>query len=213
MGQEAQRKAGRPRNPVSREALLTVARVAFSEAGYAGASMNDIAGRAGIRKASLFHHFRSKEALYLEMISVITQDLSRLVMEANLGHGGFVERLDRLGELVTQYLGEHPHVARLAMRELIDDGPFAGGVGRGQVELALQVVVAFLRAGMDDNEIPQQDPRHLAVSITGLHLFHFAASKLTGTLFDQTLFTPENVEARAAAVQVQVRRLCGITDD
>jgi len=210
MASEAPRKAGRPRNPVSRDALLAVARTAFAESGYAGASMNDIAGRAGIRKASLFHHFRSKEALYLEMFSLITQDLSRLVVEANLSEGGFVQRLDRLGSLVTHYFGDHPHVARLAMRELVDGGPFAGGAGRAQVEMALRVVVAFLRSGIEEGVIADQDPRQLAITITGLHLFHFAASDLTGSLFGGKPFAAETVAERNEAVRDQVRRLCGV---
>jgi TetR/AcrR family transcriptional regulator len=172
--------------------------------------MNAIAERAGIRKASLFHHFDSKQALYLEMFSKITADLSQLVVDADLGAGDFATRLDHLSGLVTRYLGTHPQVARLAMRELVDAGPFAGGVGRLQVELALKVVVAFLRGGMKDKVVAEQDPRQLAISIAGLHLFHFAASELTGTLFDEELNSDEGIAQRSAAVSLQVRRMCGL---
>ena len=58
------RSVGRPKNPVSRQFLLEKAREAFAQEGFAGASMGDIAQRAGLRKSSLFHHFPSKEALY-----------------------------------------------------------------------------------------------------------------------------------------------------
>ena len=101
------RRAGRPLHPVSRDDLLAVARVAFAEAGYAGATMGDIATRAGIRKASLFHHFRSKETLYLETLSAITDDLVKLVIAADLGSGSFLERIDRLGGLVRCARGAH----------------------------------------------------------------------------------------------------------
>jgi AcrR family transcriptional regulator len=211
MARDSQRKAGRPRNPVSREDLLSAARAAFAESGFSGASMNGIAERAGIRKASLFHHFDSKESLYLEMLSSITADLSQLVINADLAVGDFETRLDQLSALVTGYLGQHPHVARLAMRELVDAGPFAGGTGRAQVELALKVVVAFLAGGMKQEIIPKQDARQLAISITGIHLFHFAASEFNGTLFDSSLFSEESVKERTLAVTQQVRRICGLS--
>jgi hypothetical protein len=96
------------------------------------------------------------------------------------------------------------------MRELVDEGPFAGGAGRPQVELALKVVVAFLRSGLSAKAIAEQDPRQLAISIIGLHLFHFATTKFTGTLFDEEPFSAEGIEQRTLAVSLQVRRLCGL---
>jgi TetR/AcrR family transcriptional regulator len=207
------RRAGRPRNPVSRDHLIAVARAAFAEAGYSGASMSDIAARAGIRKASLFHHFRSKEALYLEMLAAITRDLADLLVAADLSTGAFLDRLDRLGVLVVRYLGSHGRAARLAMRELVDGGPFSAGPGRARVDLATRAVAAFLRSGMEEGAIAEQDPRQLAVSIIGLHLFHFAAADVTGALFADEVCSPAAVEARAEAVLAQVRRLCGARSD
>ncbi|MFH2009918.1 MAG: TetR/AcrR family transcriptional regulator [bacterium] len=210
MVSQVPRRAGRPANPVSRSELLAAARAAFAETGYAGASMSDIAARIGLRKASLFHHFRSKEALYFEMIADISDELGHLVVEADLGSGEFVERLDRLGAMVVRYLGTHPNAARLALRELVDGGPFSTGPGQEQVELSLQAVVMFLEAGMRDRAVVSQDPRQLAVSIIGLHLFHFAASQATERLFGGSLGSDEAVESRSGAVISQVRRLCGV---
>ena len=212
MRKERPRRAGRPRNPVSRVELLSAARVAFAETGYAGTSMNDIAQRAGIRKPSLFHHFRTKEALYLEMLSDITAGLAQLVAGADLGEGSFLERLDRLGTLVIRYLSAHPGAAALALHELADGGPFSRGPGRGQVELAMKGVAFFLQSGMDEGAIAPADPRQLAVSIIALHLFYFAASDTLKGLFDRDALSIESVEERTRAVLTQVRRLCGATD-
>jgi len=203
------RKAGRPKNPVARVELLKMARAAFANKGYAGASMAGIAEQAGIRKASLFHHFHTKEALYLEVLSNISEELAQLVADANLGEGGFLERLDRLGILVVRYLGLHPSAARLAVRELVDGGPYYRGEGRDRVALSMQAVAVFLQIGMDEGAITPGDPRHLATSIIALHLFHFAAAEATSTLHQQDVFSAGAVDARAQAVVTQVRRLCG----
>ncbi len=204
-----QRKAGRPKNPIAREELLQIARSAFGNKGYAGASMAGIAEQAGIRKASLFHHFRTKEALYLEVMSNISKELAQLVADARLGEGCFLERLDRLSILVVRYLGQHPSAARLAVRELVDSGPYYRGQGRDRVTLSMHAVAVFLEIGMDEGTITREDPRQLATSIIALHLLHFAAASATSTLLELDVFSSEAVDARTRAVLTQVRRLCG----
>ncbi len=50
-----------------RRAILDAARQLFETEGYAGASVASIVKLAGATKGALFHHFASKEALFLEV--------------------------------------------------------------------------------------------------------------------------------------------------
>jgi AcrR family transcriptional regulator len=54
--------------PRRRRQLLDVALRVFAERGYHPTSMNDIAEAAGVTKPVLYQHFRSKRALYLELL-------------------------------------------------------------------------------------------------------------------------------------------------
>jgi len=59
----------RTRRPAdSRDALLAAATDEFALKGFAGASVDTIAGRAGVNKAMIYYHFKSKERLYLEIL-------------------------------------------------------------------------------------------------------------------------------------------------
>lgn len=49
------------------EAILAAAEGCFSRAGYAGASMREIAEGAGVSKSLLHYHFQSKEHLFVEV--------------------------------------------------------------------------------------------------------------------------------------------------
>ncbi|TVQ34549.1 MAG: TetR/AcrR family transcriptional regulator [Wenzhouxiangella sp.] len=51
-----------------RTRLLSAAAAEFSRHGFAGASIAAIARAAGVGKSTVFHHFESKEALYLAVI-------------------------------------------------------------------------------------------------------------------------------------------------
>ncbi|HEV2073880.1 MAG TPA: TetR/AcrR family transcriptional regulator [Thermomicrobiales bacterium] len=52
----------------ARERILTESFRRFSELGFAGVSMQQIADAAGVTKATLYHHFQDKEDLFVEVM-------------------------------------------------------------------------------------------------------------------------------------------------
>lgn len=57
----------------TREQILVVARGFIETRSYLGFSFQDVADAVGVRKASLYHHFPSKEALGIAVIRAATQ--------------------------------------------------------------------------------------------------------------------------------------------
>jgi AcrR family transcriptional regulator len=57
-----------------RERILREARRLFAERGYAAVSMQQIADAAAVNKATLYHHVRDKEELFL---AVVSEELTR----------------------------------------------------------------------------------------------------------------------------------------
>ncbi|MGJ7543266.1 TetR/AcrR family transcriptional regulator [Variovorax sp. LT1R16] len=55
-------------NPSTREQIVRVARRLVRTRSYLGFSFQDVADEVGIRKASLYHHFATKEALGIEVM-------------------------------------------------------------------------------------------------------------------------------------------------
>ena len=203
------RKSGRPRDPVPRTTLIEVASEAFAARGYAGASLSQIADAAGIRKASLFHHFESKDALYDEVFSVTMDDFDGLLARTLAVPGPFLERLDRLTIELTEHLGSNPTTARLLMRELASGGEVLNRPGRARVEATLRATVDLFEAAMVAGQMPQQDGAHLVLTLVGLHLTAFAAPDVSASLLGGALTSHEMAAQRADSVQQHVRRLCG----
>jgi TetR/AcrR family transcriptional regulator, cholesterol catabolism regulator len=53
--------------PSRRDQILEIAAHLFAEKGYRGTSMRDIGTRAGVLGGSLYHHIKSKDALFVEL--------------------------------------------------------------------------------------------------------------------------------------------------
>lgn len=72
-----------PRMPRAqrRTQLLELATRVFTQKGFQGTSMDDIAFAAGVTKPVLYQHFSSKETLYVEVIDIIAEQLFDEVRE------------------------------------------------------------------------------------------------------------------------------------
>jgi TetR/AcrR family transcriptional repressor of nem operon len=70
-------------NVEARRRILEVARELFLERGLKGVSMEEVASAAGIKKANLFHYYRSKEVLELAVLEQAAGEMKEQV-EAQL---------------------------------------------------------------------------------------------------------------------------------
>jgi len=62
----------------TKEKLKQAALSLFAKRGYEGTTMNDIAERVGINKASIYNHFKNKEALFLAVYQEVAGDYEKL---------------------------------------------------------------------------------------------------------------------------------------
>ena len=85
-----QRMTGRER----REQLISIGRAAFAERGFDGASVEDIAARAGVSKPVVYEHFGGKEGLYAVVIDRELVALEKVVTES-LQTGSWRERIEQ----------------------------------------------------------------------------------------------------------------------
>ncbi|MFJ6533221.1 TetR/AcrR family transcriptional regulator [Microbacterium sp. NPDC091662] len=112
------RTPGRPAGRTG-EALLDTARDVFLEFGYAGASMDEVAKRARISKASLYREHASKSALYAAVVrqwALAGRDAMRPALEQLKENPDLREGLVALGETMRAGMLSAPVVA---MRRLV----------------------------------------------------------------------------------------------
>jgi AcrR family transcriptional regulator len=74
----------RPGNQDTRGQIITAARHAFAEKGFAGTSMRAIAAEAGVDPALIHHYFESKQQLFLATVA-LPLELPRIVEKVAAG--------------------------------------------------------------------------------------------------------------------------------
>ncbi|MEQ1671477.1 MAG: TetR/AcrR family transcriptional regulator [Hyphomicrobium sp.] len=77
------------RSARKRRAILGAATEVFLTGGYLGASMDEIAARSAVSKQTVYKHFASKEALFIEIVTGMTDEASGKVLNEmpDLGEG------------------------------------------------------------------------------------------------------------------------------
>lgn len=93
--------------------LLNVTIGLFAEKGYAGTSVREIVREAGVTAPVLYYYFRSKEGLYLEIMSEALARFRKLLAETERLEGPASEKLVNLGKGMLGLFHEDPRVARI----------------------------------------------------------------------------------------------------
>ncbi len=141
-----------------KEEILDVATRLFAERGYEGASMNDVAEQVGMRKASLFYHFATKDALYEAVIDRLIASLHEPLEAIYASSGTYAERLDALTRTLVEALGSRPYAARLLLRETMDWGPVMRGKLAERILLVLEAGASWIRAGQEAGRVRRGRP-------------------------------------------------------
>lgn len=190
-----------------KDAILDEATRLFAERGYAACSMADLAECVGLRKASLFHHFPSKDDLYGAVLERLTRSIAETISRSVSTDGAYHEQLDRMSDGMVSAFGEQPFAARIVAREMMDWGPFARSRFSELIAPVLQAAESFFRAGQEAGAFTKRDIHHLVLSLMGLHVMPFAVHEMVKVWTQIDSLNGEFLDRRRVEVRAQVRAL------
>jgi AcrR family transcriptional regulator len=143
-----------------REQLIAIGRALFAEKGYDGASIEEVAARAGVSKPVVYEHFGGKEGLYAVVVDREMADLLQR-LTASMADGHAYELVEKAALARLTYIEEETDGFRILAR----DSPVAdasSGAGGGFSSLLNDVASQvehilggeFARAGMSVDLAP-----------------------------------------------------------
>jgi len=143
----------------------------MSEKGFEGTSLQMIADKVGIKKASIFHHFEKKESILLailqEVVPSTTHDLMLIANDGSLSgceklekflrmHMGYVARQ---GDVLKVYLNAFRHISKEHKKKYLD-------TRRLYTDLVTRIVKEALEENSDQFE--GLDPGIVANGLLGM---------------------------------------------
>ena len=148
----------------TRERLIHAARKLLEEGGYAAASVQAIAERAGLAAGALYRHYPSKAELFVEVFrDAAKRDLAAMGDAA--ASGRCVERLEAVVATFARRALRHRRLAWALVYEPVD--PLVDAERLVYRREYCRHMAALLRAGIAAGEIPDQNAELSAAAVVG----------------------------------------------
>jgi AcrR family transcriptional regulator len=160
-----------------RDEIVAAAARTFAREGYAAVGMRDVAEAVGIRGASLYHHFASKEEILYAICLTVTEEPNRLTLPLLDAPGTPTDRLAALVRAHLEHLHRRQVEHQVGLHELASLTPEHRAVvddHRRHYQRRVRDVVA---AGMVSGEFTVPDARLAALAMCDMlngfsHWFH-----------------------------------------
>ena len=153
-----------------RQEIVKVAAVVFKEKGFAAATLNDIAGRLGTDRASLYYYVANKEELLQEIVRGVINENVAAAEKVNAQGGSGAQKIETLIEdMILCFDRNYPHMyvyiedfARISRQETKWAKDILASTRRFQ-----EIVVNILEEGQKDGSLRSD----LAHDLSALALF------------------------------------------
>lgn len=143
-----------------REAALNV----FSNHGFRGATLDQIAEEAGLSKPNLLYYFQSKEAIHAELIERLLDTWLDPLRELN-PNGDPLREIRGYIQRKLEAARDYPRESRLFANEIIQGAPRIDGELSGPLRKLVEEKSSVLRKWMDQGKLAKMDPCHLIFAI------------------------------------------------
>lgn len=147
----------------TRAALVATARTAFSEQGYADASMDELTAQAGLTRGALYHHFGDKKGLLAAVVEQVDAEMDER-LQAISDHAldawdGFSRRCRAYLEMALE-----PEIQRIVLR---DARAVLGGASPQSQRHCIASMQRLIEVLMQQGVIAHAEPQAVAALIYG----------------------------------------------
>lgn len=189
--------------------IIKVATQEFSENGYSGGRVDEIAERTKTSKRMIYYYFESKDGLYRTVLLEYYAKLRGAEQELHLDDKPVLEAIKQLVEFTFDWHQTHAEGVRLVMVENIHRARHLAALPSIEpVNVrALKLVERLVERGIKEGVIRKGvDPTQLYLSIAALCFFNVSNRYTIATIFGHDMGEGEMMAERRKAVLDMVLR-------
>lgn len=161
MSSATRRTYASPRQQERRAAILDATREILAKEGYAGATIRDIANRAGVAKGTLYNLYGGKDGLIVSAVVDVRQDIGERAME-HFGESPGIGRILATDRTMIDQICENPTYAEAVARAIFG-AQAATALVPNLIDVPISAQTRFLELARDAGEIhPDTDTTSVA---------------------------------------------------
>ena len=157
----------------------------FSESGYRGATMDDIASNAGLAKGTLYYNFESKEEIFNFIVEEGLQILQNEVIEVQYMNIGPIEKLIKICRMQLTFLYGYTNFFKVVMSQLWGNENRQNEL-REKIRKYINEIEINIKAAMENGQIEKGD--------TELMAFQFFGSLCSSAIYESIHIEKINLE-------------------
>jgi len=144
----------------TKEKIIEAARKLFSEKGFEGVSMEDIAQASGVRKSLIYYYFPSKEVLFEEVWIKVIDELENEVFSDVENEGSIVKIIKKVIKRYVEFVMNKEELSKLIARERLNVLENQNNLSNAKrrYEIFLQRFERFFEKGKDENVLNDLEP-------------------------------------------------------
>lgn len=142
------------------ERILDAAQEVFATYGYQGATIDEVADRAGISKPNLHYYFKRKRDLYLAVLRRTLEIWLVPLRELDRNGDPAVEIGNYIAHKV-QLSRRFPAASRVFANEIVQGAPFLKGYLQTNLREVVERKAAVIQHWIDQGKLAPIDPYHL----------------------------------------------------
>ncbi|MEY1557203.1 TetR family transcriptional regulator C-terminal domain-containing protein [Yoonia sp. R2331] len=151
----------------NRAAILAAGLDAFSQYGFRGTTLDQIAEAAGLSKPNLLYYFPSKDAIYTALLERLLETWLDPLIAMN-PQGDPVKEIMAYAMRKLEMSRDYPRESRLFATEILQGAPHIAGHLSGDLKELVDEKAVVIRAWAAEGKIAEVDPHHLIFSIWSL---------------------------------------------
>ena len=173
--------------------MLLTAEAVFAEFGFGAATLEEVARRLEMRRASLGYYFDDKEALFDAVFREILADLHERLRPA-LEHDDPIEGMESLASLWVDFLQARPHAGRVLLRQLVDGLPPRRPATRRRFADFVGDLSGLIERGAQSHAFKRIDPGEYGAILAGTSLLWVSARETLQRAYGFDSMAPERIE-------------------